>query len=60
MNVFASDRPEDGYDIRTVQEFLGHEDVLNRGGRAVHSLLDGLRNTTSGETGGLIRTGRSA
>jgi site-specific recombinase XerD len=41
----------DGYDIRTVQELLGHKDikttmiyihVLNRGGRGVRSPVDSL------------------
>ncbi len=60
---------QDGYDMRTVQEPLGHKDVqttpnyarvLNRRERGLHGPFDRLWEHVCGETLGIMPTGQSA
>lgn len=68
-HLFAAHLVEDGYDIRTVPDLLGHKGVetamvytrvWNRGGSGVHGPLDRLRKAVALETGNLGLTDGAA
>jgi len=55
--VEYSDRLLGYQDVKTTMVYTH---VLNRGGRGVRSPFDSLHKAVSSESGGIIRTGRSA